>query len=198
MSSTPRIAPAQEPISAPIAAALARLLPPGMLAPKLFLTVARNEGLFRALADGGLLGPTGLLDLRALPGPLRECVILRTCVAAGNDYEFNLHVQTISQRMGLSGEQIDDVRRPQPNAALWSAQQLAAMALVDDLVPGLRVGDATFERCRAVFDEPELVELTQLVGLYTGVAMLVALARPAFDTYRPGPPVLARVATAGA
>ena len=30
-------------------------------------------------------------------------------------------------------------------------------------------------------------------GLYTGVAMLVGLARPAFDRYRPGPPMLASV-----
>lgn len=196
MENAPRIAPAQEPLPPAVAAAMAKLLPPGMPAPRLFLTVARHEGLFSSLVEGGLLGPTGLLDLGSIPRPLRECVILRTCVAAGNDYEFNLHVQTISQRMGLSPEQIDDVRRPQPTAALWSPQQLAAMALVDGLVPGLRVDDATFERCRAVFEEPELIELTQLVGLYTGVAMMVALARPAYDAYRPGPPVLAKVRAA--
>jgi len=188
----PRIAPVAEPLPPALAAAMARLLRPGLPPPKLFLTVARNEGLFRFLVDSGLLGPTGLLDRGAIERPLRECVILRTCVAAGNDYEFNLHLQTISQRMGLSPEQIVDLRRARPEPARWSPQQLAAMQLVDDLVPGLQVSDATYAQCRAVFDEPQLLELTQLVGLYTGVAMLVALARPGFDAYRPDEPVRAR------
>ncbi len=196
MQPPPRIAPAAEPLSPVLAAALAKLLPPGMPAPQLFLAVGRNEGLFAFLVDSGLIGPTGLLDRGVVARPLRECVILRTCVAARNDYEFNLHVQTISGRMGLSAAQVDDVRRARPDPALWSAQQLAAMRLVDGLVPGLRVDDATFEQCRAVFDEAELVELTQLVGLYTGVAMFVALARPAFDAYRPGPPVRATLTAA--
>ena len=33
----------------------------------------------------------------------------------------------------------------------------------------------------------QFTNLTQLVGFYTGVAMLVGLARPAFDRYREGP-----------
>ncbi len=40
------------------------------------------------------------------------------------------------------------------------------------------MGDELFARLREHFDEPTLIEMTQLVGLYAGVAMLVALARP--------------------
>ena len=187
----PRITPQPHPLPPELAAALGKLVPAGMPAPNLFLTVGRNAGLFAHLVDTGLLGPTGLLDRRVLPRELRECVILRTCVAAGNDYEFNLHVQTISRRMGLSDAQIDDVRREQPAPALWSPQQFAAMELVDALVPGLHVSDATFAACREHLDEATLIEVTQLAGLYVGVAMLCALAQPAFDRYR-GEPVLAR------
>jgi 4-carboxymuconolactone decarboxylase len=190
MESTPRIAPAQVPYTPAVQAAMGQLLRPGMPAPQVFATVARNEGLFAFLVDSGLLGPTGLLDRGMLERPLRECVILRTCVAARNDYEFNLHVQTISRRMGLSDAQIDDVRRPAPVATLWNAQQMAAMRLVDALV-ALRVDDDVFAQARSEFDEPMLIELTQLVGLYVGVAMQVALARPSYDRYQPGPPVTA-------
>jgi 4-carboxymuconolactone decarboxylase len=193
MTHTPRIAPQSMPLPPALDAAMARLLPPGIPPPQLFLTVGRNAGLFSFLVDSGLIGPTGLLDRHALSAPLRECVILRTCVATGNDYEFNLHVQTISARMGLSAGQIDDVRRQAPAEGLWSREQLAAMRLVDGLVPALAVDDATFALCRQVFDEPTLIEITQLVGLYVGVAMQVALARPAFDAYRSAKPVLARL-----
>lgn len=187
----PRIAPLSQPLSPGVAERMARLLPPGMAPPQLYLTVARNEALFVDLVDGGLLGPTGLLDRRRIPAALREAVILRTCVAARCDYEFNLHVQTISARMGLSTAQIDDLRRPQLEPTLWTAAERAALRLADGLVQRLAVDDATWADARAAFDDATLIELTQLVGLYTGVAMLAALARPPLDRYRPGPPVLA-------
>ncbi len=188
----PRIAPAPEPLPTELAARMARLISPGMAAPQLFLTLARHAELFSDLVDSGLLGPTGLLDKRRMPRALREAVILRTCVAARCDYEFNLHVQTISARMGLSELQIDDLRQPLPSPTLWTAAELAALRLVDGLVQRLAVDDATWAEARAEFDDAMLIELTQLVGLYTGVAMLAALARPALDRYRPGPPALAR------
>ena len=186
----PRIAPLAQPLPERLAAAMARLVPPGMVPPQLFLTVARNEGLFRFLVDSGLIGPTGLLDRRALARELRECIVLRTCVATGCDYEFNLHVQTISARMGLSPAQIDDVRRAQPDPALWSPRQLAALRLVDAAVRRV-VDDATYAACREQFDESTLIEITQLAGLYVGVAMQVALALPTFDRYLPGEPIRA-------
>lgn len=187
---TPRIAPAEQPLSPAAAAAMARLVPAGMAPPRLFLTVARNEGLFRFLVDSGLVGPTGLLDRQVLPRALRECVILRTCAATGCAYEFNLHVQTIAARMGLSQAQIADVRSAQPDPQLWTPQQLAALRLVDAAVRR-DIDDGTLAACRAHFDDAMLIELVQLAGLYVGVAMLVELARPALDCYRPAEPVRA-------
>lgn len=196
MQATPRIAPAAPPLEPGLQDALARLLPPGMPAPRLFLAVGRNAGLFRFMVDSGWIGPTGLLDRRTLPKALRETVILRTCVATRNDYEFNLHVQTVSLRMGLSPRQVDDIRNPACDARLWDGPHLAAIALVDALVRR-EVDDGTYARARAAFDESMLVEITQLAGMYVGVAMQVALARPAFDTYRWREPVLTDPASPG-
>ena len=179
----PRITPLTDPLPAGITARLRRLLPQGVAAPQIFLTVARNEGLFENLVDSGLLGPTGLLDRGALRPALRELVILRTCTASRNAYEFHLHEQTISERMGLSRAQIDDLRQPHLNAALWSPAELAVATLVDALVQRLELSDDEFKAARHHFDDVMLIEITQLVGLYTGVAMLVALAKPRFDSY---------------
>ena len=179
-----RIEPLHPPYPSSVQQRLDRLLPPGMSAPQIFRTVARNEGLFNHLVDIGLLGPSGLLDRRVLPKRLREALILRTCVAARNDYEWRLHVQTISSRMGLDDAQIQDTRSRRPDPARWTEAERAGMALVDALVPGLQVDEALFARLRGHFDEPTLIEMTQLIGLYVGVAMMVALARPAFDEYK--------------
>ncbi len=183
MPTSPRIAPLPTPYPPEIQARLDRLLPPGMPAPRLFATVARNPGLFIALVDSGLLGPTGLFDRKTLPPALRECIVLRTCQATGAAYEANLHEQTIAGRMGLSVAQIQDLRRHTIDPQLWSAAEHAVLDLVDALVLRLDVDDELYARLRTHHDDATLIEITHLVGLYTGVAMLVALARPDFDQY---------------
>jgi 4-carboxymuconolactone decarboxylase len=49
------------------------------------------------------------------------------------------------------------------------------MKLPDALVRQLAVGDVLFAQLREHFDEPTLIEMTQLIGWYTIVAMQVAL-----------------------
>ncbi|WP_082536517.1 MULTISPECIES: carboxymuconolactone decarboxylase family protein [unclassified Roseateles] len=183
-TTSPRIAPRTLPLPPDLAERMARLVPAGMAPPQIFLTVARHGELFKEMVDSGLLGPTGLADRRRLAPPLREAVILRTCAAARCDYEFNLHEQTISRRMGLSDAQITDLREAAPDTTLWSRELLAVLRLVDGLVQRLDVDDATWAELRRHFDEAALIEITQLVGHYTGVAMLAALVKPAFDCYR--------------
>lgn len=178
-----RIAPVTAPYSEALAQRFGKLLPPTITPPVLFRAVARNEALFNHMADIGLLGPTGLLDRRALAPALREALILRTCFAWGNAYEWQLHVGTISARMGLDAAQIADTWQPQPDAALWPAQTHALFELVDALVARQPIDDALFARLREHADEALLIEATQLVGLYSGVAMLVSLIRPALDDY---------------
>jgi len=163
---------------------MARLLPPGFAPPQIFLTLARHGELFMEMVDSGFLGPTGLADRRRVPALLREMLILRTCTMARCDYEFNLHEQTISRRMGLSSAQIEDLRQPTPDPTLWTPPLIAALRLADGLVARFAVDDATWAALREHFDEPALIEMTQLVGHYTGVAMLAALARPVLDRYR--------------
>lgn len=63
---------------------------------------------------------------------------------------------------------------------------LAVFAMVDALVARRSLDDAGFARVRAHPDEATLLEITQLVGHYTGMAMLVGLIRPGFDRHGPG------------
>ncbi|WP_037055536.1 carboxymuconolactone decarboxylase family protein [Rheinheimera baltica] len=137
-----------------------------------------------AYIDIGFLGPSGLLDLKSLSKQLREVIILRTCISTRNHYEFNLHVQTISLIMGVSSEQIEDLKQERINTSLWSSELCAVVSLVDELVTCLDVSDNTFYKLRNYFDDAQLIEIVQLVGIYTGVAMLVALIRPKLDNYR--------------
>lgn len=179
----PMIDPVPLPLPTALAERMARLVPPTMPPPTLFRSVARNEGLFCHLVDSGLIGPTGLLDRRMLARDLREALILRTCAATGNAYEWQLHVGTISARMGLTPVQIENSWAAEPDAACWSDAHRAALALVDALVARRPLTDDLRMELRRHHSDEQLIEMTQLVGLYAGVAMLVALIEPDLDAY---------------
>jgi 4-carboxymuconolactone decarboxylase len=183
---TTRIAPTSLPLSEPLASQMAKLIPASMPAPQLFLSVARNTGLFEFMVSTGFIGPTGLMDRRTLPKDVRETLILRTCVATRNDYEFNLHVQTISERMGLTMAQIEDVKREAVSPSVWRNDLEVLTRIVDSMVINLNITDDLYAEATQHFTEEQLIEMTHLIGLYTGVAMMVGLIRPALDRYRPG------------
>ncbi|KAA0022555.1 carboxymuconolactone decarboxylase family protein [Antrihabitans cavernicola] len=172
-----RIAPVSAPYSDALQQRFARVVPEGLRPPRIYRIVARNESLFLDLVDSGHLGLTGLFDREILPPRLRELIILRTCVAAGNDYEWHLHVDPgLSTHMGLSAEETADTRTDTPDPGLWTSAEYVAIELADALVHRIDVDDVLYARLREHYDEPTLIEMTQLIGWYTIVAMQVALA----------------------
>ncbi len=179
----PRIQPIDATLQEPLKSKMGQIFPEGIPAPSLYRTVARNESLFIDMIDMKLIGPTGLLDRKTIPAKTREILILRTCIAAKNDYEFNLHVKTISEHMGVSKEQIRDIQEESVNSELWDDAELALIELVDGLVKQMIVEQDVYDKAKRHFGEPVLIEFVQLIGLYTGVAMMVALAQPDLDRY---------------
>jgi alkylhydroperoxidase family enzyme len=172
-----RITPAKPPYSEALQQRFARVVPKGFKPPRIYRIVARNESLFCELVDKELLGLTGLFDRGVLPARLREILILRTCVAAGNDYEWRLHVDSgLSVQMGLDATDIAATHAETPDRGPWSLPERLAMELADSLVRQLGVDDSLFESLGDHYDEPTLIEMTQLIGWYTSVAMQVALA----------------------
>ena len=113
----PRIAPLDPPYSAPVAAALERIMPAGVPPLALFRTLAVNERVFLRVMAGGLLD-RGSITLRE-----REIVIDRTCARCGSEYEWGVHVAFFAERARLSSEEVastctePDERRVLPRAS---------------------------------------------------------------------------------
>ena len=179
----PRIEPVDVDLQEPLKSKMAKIFPSALPSPKLYRSVARNESLFIDMIDMGFIGATGLMDRKTISPRLRELLILRTCMQTKNEYEFNLHERTISERMGLSIPEIEDLKNESIKETLWPKEEASLIALTDELVKTTSVSDEVFERAVEYFPEAELIEMTQLVGLYTSVAMLVALIRPGSDPY---------------
>jgi 4-carboxymuconolactone decarboxylase len=161
-----------------------KIFPSYLPSPNLYRIVAKNELLFKELVDSKFIGPTGLYERKRIAPVLREKIILRTCVATNNHYEFALHEKTISLKMGITVLQMQDIKNYAVNPEIWEAQDIVLFQLIDHLVKHKPVSDELFNAVSSYFDEEMLIDIVFLIGLYTSVAMLVAFSKPQLDNYK--------------
>ena len=162
----PRITPAEPPYEPQIAAELARIMPPGVPPLVLFRTMAKSPRIFAKVFAGGLLDK-GPLRLRQ-----REIVIDRTTARLGCEYEWGVHIALFAERVGFTAEQVAATVANEPDAACWTADEQALLALVDDLVDRRAIGAATWTRLAEHFDEAQILEAIALAGYYHTISFL--------------------------
>jgi alkylhydroperoxidase family enzyme len=162
----PRISPAEPPYEPTIATALERIMPPGMEPLVLFRTMAKSPRIFAKMFAGGLLDK-GPLELRH-----REIVIDRTTARLGCEYEWGVHIALFSERVGFGAAEVGATVRGGADAACWSPQEQALLALVDDLVDERTIGTKTWSALAAHFDEAQIIEAIALVGYYHTISFL--------------------------
>ncbi len=172
----PRIAPAEPPYEPEIAAALERTMPEGVPPLMLFRTLARNPRIFAKLFAGGLLDK-GALSLRQ-----REIVIDRTTARLGCEYEWGVHIAFFAVRVGLTPDQVAATVTGSADATVWSPDEQALIALVDDLVDRRRIATDTWQKLLRCFEEPQIIEAIALAGYYHTISFFcVGLELPLED-----------------
>jgi alkylhydroperoxidase family enzyme len=179
-----RITPAEPPYEPAVAKALDRIMPPGIEPLVLFRTMARSSRVFGRMFAGGLLDK-GPLDLRQ-----REIVIDRTTARLGCEYEWGVHMALFAEKVGFGETEVAATVTGPPDAACWSASEQALIALVDDLVDGRTIEDATWTTLAAHFDEAQILEAIALVGYYHTISFLcrgLSLPIEAWSARFPGP-----------
>jgi alkylhydroperoxidase family enzyme len=162
----PRIAAAEAPYPPRIAAELQRIMPEGVEPLVLFRTLARSPRVFEKMFAGGLLdkGPLSLGQ--------RETVIDRTTARLGCEYEWGVHIAFFAARVGFDAERIAATVTGTADAACWTADQGALLALVDDLVDHRTIGTETWASLIAHFDAVQIIEAIALVGYYHTISFL--------------------------
>jgi alkylhydroperoxidase family enzyme len=161
-----RIAPAEPPYEPAIAEALERIMPAGVEPLILFRTLARSPRVFGKVFAGGLLDK-GPLALRQ-----REIVIDRTTARLGCEYEWGVHIAFFAEKVGFGETEIVATVNGAADAACWTADEQALLALVDDLVDRRTIRAATWAAAQAHFDEAQLLEVIALVGFYHTISFL--------------------------
>jgi alkylhydroperoxidase family enzyme len=162
----PRIAPAEPPYEPAIAADLARIMPPGVPPLVLFRTMAKSPRIFTKMFASGLLDK-GPLALRQ-----REIVIDRTTARLGCEYEWGVHIAFFAERVGFTPEHVAATATGPSDAACWTEEEQALIALVDDLVDRRAIVPATWTQLAAHFDEAQILEAVALAGYYHTISFL--------------------------
>ena len=127
-----------------------------------------------------------LLNKGLIPERERELVILRVGWNAQAVYEFGQHT-VIGKRCGLTDEEIAALTRS-PHDHAWGAEDLALIALADDLAADDCVGNGTWLALTTRLSEAELVELLVLAGFYRLVSGFLNSAGVQLDDGVPGFP----------
>ena len=155
------------PLMRPVVAASARAI--GSKRPaNIIATFARHPKLLVSwLVFGGRLMPRGRLERSET-----ELVILRVAWNNRCRYEWDHHVR-IGKRAGLTDAEIDRVGEG-PDAEGWSESQRALLRACDEFHADHRIGDETWSELAELFDQPNLIEVTMLIGHYEMLAGVIA------------------------
>jgi alkylhydroperoxidase family enzyme len=141
-------------------------MPPGIPPLVLFRTMARSPRVFAKMFAGGLLdkGPLGLRQ--------REIVVDRTTARLGCEYEWGVHIAIFAERVGFTPEHVAATATGPRDAACWTEEEQALIALVDDLVDRRAIAAATWGKLAVHFDEAQILEAIALVGYYHAISFL--------------------------
>lgn len=167
---TPRLPPVEPPYSAPVTAALARIMPEGVPPLALFRTLAVNERVFLRVMESGLLD-RGTLSIRE-----REIVIDRTCFRCGSEYEWGVHVAFFGPRASFTDEEIEGLCAEDPEATAFSPRERLLLRLCDELHATASLSDELWAALAREYSPEQLVELVVLAGQYH----LISFATNAF------------------
>lgn len=148
-----------------------------------FQVLLHNPTVAKALNDllSALLW-NGVLDAR-----LRELVIMRLGWVTGSVYEWTQHWR-VAIGLGVPEADVLGVRDWAGHDGFGPVER-AALAATDDVVERGAISGPTWDACRQVFDDAELVELVAVIGNWRLFAsLLLSLEIPLEDGVEPWPP----------
>lgn len=181
--SNQRIPPLDPPFADELQESFDVVMPKGMPPLNIFRTMAHNPRVLSRIVRGGLL------DRGSISIAERELVILRACARCRAEYEWGVHVAGFANKAGFTEEQVSNTIATDVDPALWSASQLAILAMVDEFHTRSDLSDETWEQMRAHYQKTQVIELMMLAGLYHAVSFMVnglRLERETFAARFPG------------
>ncbi len=121
-----------------------------------------------ALADGWNTFLGVLRGSLALPGPLRELVILRIAVLNAASYEWDSHL-AVARAQGLSEDKIAALHGD-PASGPFAPEETLVLALTDDMTRHVEAPAGVFDALLDRFGDRVMVELVATIAAYNMVS----------------------------
>ncbi len=128
-----------------------------------------------AVAEGWLHLLSGIRLKSAVPGNLRELIIMRVAVLNGAPYEADQH-RGIALREGVTQGQLEALDHWR-DSALFDGREQAVLGLTDAMTRQVQVSDEIFNAARGWFDEPVLMEMVATIAAYNMVSRVLEALR---------------------
>jgi 4-carboxymuconolactone decarboxylase len=107
---------------------------------------------------------------------MREVVILRVARLQNSAYELGQHFG-LARDAGLTDDEISAIVETEDfETAGFTATERSALDVTTELCRTHRLGDDTFARAQAVFDDEALTELLMIISCYYGLALVLNAA----------------------
>ncbi|HYA34625.1 MAG TPA: carboxymuconolactone decarboxylase family protein [Candidatus Binataceae bacterium] len=116
---------------------------------------------------------------RVLDPKLRELAIIRTGIVGDSRFEFSQHSK-VARMVGVSEEKIRAIKG-WATSDKFTPVERAVMAATDELVGRNLVEDETFAELKRHLDDPQIMELFYVVGLWRMHGMIVRALHLEYD-----------------
>jgi hypothetical protein len=153
-----------------------KIVPPPYRPPLLYLEVAANTEVMRALVEGPIAGLRGLLYTGQLSNADRELCILRVTARKRAVHEWGVHVAYFGRTSGLTRSQIEATASSavQPDPP-WTERQRAIIAIADAVGDCRALTEGEARLAEATTDRAERAEFIALASLYLGISAMCAV-----------------------
>lgn len=139
--------------------------------------LANSAALFRPF----VLLSDGLNNRSKVPADVREAIILAAAARSAMSYEWAEH-ESMARAAGLSDEQLAQLATPSPDPAVFTAQQLLGLRVLDELSGGAGLSAGTWRDITAEWGPDGALDLAAVVGWWNGfvptMLRAIGLERP--------------------
>ncbi|MGD9602908.1 MAG: carboxymuconolactone decarboxylase family protein [Gammaproteobacteria bacterium] len=116
---------------------------------------------------------------RRLPATLRELAIVRTGIVGDSRFEYSQHLK-MARLAGVPDAKLDAIKG-WTTSTLFNPAERAVMAATDEILSRNLVEDATFAALKQHLDDPAILELFVVIGLWRMHGLVVRALNLEYD-----------------
>ncbi|MEP7349579.1 MAG: carboxymuconolactone decarboxylase family protein [Sphingorhabdus sp.] len=144
------------------------------------LNLSRLLGQARTMQPGLQAMVSAMMTDITIPPDEREIVILAVLQLDRGAYEWAQH-QQVAAEMGITKAKVDAIAAERFSDPMFNHRERALLAFTRQVVKFVRVDDVVFNELSSFYDDRQLVELIEVIGIYMMILRVSEVAELEVD-----------------